>query len=90
MTESNFFLPKKVMPAYMSSLISDDSIFPHHEIPTDERAYLRQKVLQATVENSCVYFYPCVYPMLRSAVDPQDPKPGIRCLFECFKQDQVC
>lgn len=77
------------MPAYMSSVICDDSIFPHHEVPTDDRAYLRQKVLQMTVDSSCAYFYPCVYPILNSAIDPSDPKPGIRCSYERFKQDQV-
>jgi len=79
----------KVMPAYMSSVICDDSIFPHHEVPTDDRAYLRQKVLQMTVDSSCAYFYPCVYPILNSAIDPSDPKPGIRCSYERFKQDQI-
>jgi len=77
------------MPAYMSSVICDDSIFPHHDIPTDERSFLRQKVLQMTVENSTAYFYPSIYPIINSSIDPNDPKPGIRCSIERFKQDQV-
>jgi protein transport protein SEC24 len=79
----------KVMPAYMSSVICDDSIFPHCDIPTDERSFLRQKVLQMTVENSNAYFYPSIYPIINSAINPNDPKPGIRCSIERFKQDQI-
>jgi len=79
----------KVMPAYMSSLLCDDGIYPHHETATDDRAYLRQKILQMNVKSSCAYFYPCVYPILNTALDPAIPKPSLRCSIERFKQEQV-
>ncbi|CAG5086922.1 Oidioi.mRNA.OKI2018_I69.PAR.g11404.t1.cds [Oikopleura dioica] len=79
----------KVMPAYMNSLLCDDGIFPHHETNTDDRAYLRQKILQMNVRASCAYFYPCVYPILNTALDPALPKPSLRCSIERFKQEQV-
>jgi protein transport protein SEC24 len=79
----------KVMPAYMNSLLCDDGIYPHHETNTDDRAYLRQKILQMNVKASCAYFYPCVYPILNTALDAAIPKPSLRCSIERFKQDQV-
>jgi hypothetical protein len=77
------------MPAYMNSLLCDDGIYPHHETNTDDRAYLRQKILQMNVKASCAYFYPCVYPILNTALDAAIPKPSLRCSIERFKQDQV-
>ena len=77
------------MPAYINAVICDDSIFPYHDIATDDRAFLRQKVLQMTVDASCAYFYPCVYPIINTALDPANPKPSLRCSIERFKQDQV-
>ena len=77
------------MPAYMNSLLCDDGIYPHHETNTDDRAYLRQKILQMNVRASCAYFYPCVYPILNTALDPALPKPSLRCSIERFKQEQV-
>ena len=66
------------MPAYINAVICDDSIFPFNDISTDERAYLRQKVLQMTVDASCAYFYPCIYPILNTNLDPSLPKPSRR------------
>jgi protein transport protein SEC24 len=79
----------KVMPAYINAVICDDSIFPFNDISTDERAYLRQKVLQMTVDASCAYFYPCIYPILNTNLDPSLPKPSLRCEFRRFKPDQI-
>ena len=77
------------MPAYMNSVICDDSVFPHSETSTDDRAFARLKVLQMTVEQSCAYFYPCIYPMINSNTDPSLPKPSLRCSIDRFKPEQV-
>uniref|UniRef100_H3ATB3 SEC24 homolog C, COPII coat complex component n=2 Tax=Latimeria chalumnae TaxID=7897 RepID=H3ATB3_LATCH len=69
----------KILPVYLNCLRKSEVLLPGAEISVDERAYLRQLVMSLDVEESGVFFYPHIIPLLdwKAEADPL-PTP-IRC-----------
>ncbi|CBY14315.1 unnamed protein product [Oikopleura dioica] len=74
---------------YLSKTLRRSKLYWPADPSGKTQGYASIYELLMNVKSSCAYFYPCVYPILNTALDPAIPKPSLRCSIERFKQEQV-
>ncbi|CAK8671061.1 unnamed protein product [Clavelina lepadiformis] len=79
----------KLLPVYLNCLLKNDAIHSSHDISTDDRAYLRQLILSMDVDETQLFFYPKLLPLLQSTTNDDGIPLAVRCSEDKLQDNQV-